>query len=587
MADTLGGTAFQIAAGSLEATLKGVGVAFEIGSMSLKTAADEIKDQLKKFNDLQEQSLDIGLSYNQTLDKTRGSLDKFSTTLDTRFSVGLGLLKNRIDVNTEGLIKLASVQEALGISSKETLSTFKQTQIVGNLTNKQLGDLGQTLLESSLTFQTSTEVLVNALNELAPALEDAALANGDVAGIAEASMLAIGAAGEGYSKQMASIINFLVDPSLDAMSKKAILGITDSTDKLLYTNLTSEQKAKEILDLIARASGNLESAFGKGKFTKTILESLGDRQLFTSIIQLSKGLKDLNISVDQKIAEQKAKNALNNLMEGIESAFDRVSMEFGRRIEPLTAPILEVITAIADGVVSAIGPAIDIITNTFGKMFGEGTNFLEGVKKLSKDLTIGFVQLVLSFAELVYVGTNIIIEILPTITSLIRKIPEMLVGILESPIVSTIFGLSGLGIDEEVQKLKSAVAKSKDEKSLEVFSTIQKELEKLKTISIDQLKAMMKTTEATESIDNKTKDPEKDNILIKTNNLMDETFREYFKLQRELSSGKTLKELAEEQKISNRLNERMIDQGDKANQTALAQYSFFSNISPEVKWETV
>jgi hypothetical protein len=541
---------------TLDASLKATGAVFDIGTKTLGLAIDQLKDQLKEFDALQEQSLGIGLTYTEALNKNNLAIGKFGATLDTAFNINLSLVKNRLETNTEGLVKLAAIQEALGISSKETISTFKQVGIIGGLTNDQLGNLARITADSALMYNTSTEVLVKALDALKPAVEGAMLANGDVAGLAEASMMAVAAAGEANADRMIEVINFLADPSIEARAKKAQLGILDSTNGLLFESLSAEQKAKLVFDNINKAADTLTKNFGNNINTKDILKSLGLEQLGISFIALSENVGALNVSIDENLAAQKANAALNNVFEGIESAFNNLKRSVGERIEPITQTIIDVANAIAIGIGTALDPIFKYFDELTQKLKGENREkILQEISNTVTQVTASFLSFLIEFGQFAVTAGKILIDSLPSLMAIAMKLPEAI-----NSAISLYNAAVPGGMELPELKTLNDEEKAKLQESMKGLTDLKTSLGNTSDNLTKIREYMDRTASATEqTAENTVKEPERKNILQDTNDLINSTFREFFRIQNEISQGKTLSQIESHLAYAGIQQERVLD----------------------------
>lgn len=541
---------------TLDASLKATGAVFDIGSKTLGLAIDQLKDQLKEFDSLQEQSLGIGLTYTEALNKNNLAIGKFGATLDTAFNINLSLVKNRLETNTEGLVKLAAIQEALGISSKETISTFKQVGIIGGLTNDQLGNLARITADSALMYNTSTEVLVKALDALKPAVEGAMLANGDVAGLAEASMMAVAAAGEANADRMIEVINFLADPSIEARAKKAQLGILDSTNGLLFESLSAEQKAKLVFDNINKAADTLTKNFGNNINTKDILKSLGLEQLGISFIALSENVGALNVSIDENLASQRANAALNNVFEGIESAFNTLKRSVGERIEPITQTIIDVANAIAIGIGTALDPIFNYFDELTQKLKGQDREkILQEISNTVTQVTASFLSFLIEFGQFAVVAGKMLIDSLPSLMAIAMKLPEAI-----NSAISLYNAAVPPGMELPELKTLNDEEKAKLQESMKGLTDLKTSLGNTSDNLTKIREYMDRTASATEqTAENTVKEPERKNILQDTNDLINSTFREFFRIQNEISQGKTLSQIESHLAYAGIQQERVLD----------------------------
>lgn len=541
---------------TLDASLKATGAVFDIGTKTLGLAIDQLKDQLKEFDALQEQSLGIGLTYTEALNKNNLAIGKFGATLDTAFNINLSLVKNRLETNTEGLVKLAAIQEALGISSKETISTFKQVGIIGGLTNDQLGNLARITADSALMYNTSTEVLVKALDALKPAVEGAMLANGDVAGLAEASMMAVAAAGEANADRMIEVINFLADPSIEARAKKAQLGILDSTNGLLFESLSAEQKAKLVFDNINKAADTLTKNFGNNINTKDILKSLGLEQLGISFIALSENVGALNVSIDENLASQRANAALNNVFEGIESAFNTLKRSVGERIEPITQTIIDVANAIAIGIGTALDPIFNYFDELTQKLKGQDREkILEEISNTVTQITSSFLSFLIEFGQFAVTAGKILIDSLPSLMAIAMKLPEAI-----NSAISLYNAAVPGGMELPELKTLNDEEKAKLQESMKGLTDLKTSLGNTSDNLTKIREYMDRTASATEqTAENTVKEPERKNILQDTNDLINSTFREFFRIQNEISQGKTLSQIESHLAYAGIQQERVLD----------------------------
>jgi hypothetical protein len=189
-------------------------------------------------------SLELGMSFAESGGKLAGSVEGLRGDLTTKFLGAFLTMEAGMEGNTKGVNKLINQQMLTGTQYAETARIFAQLEAIGGLqrdvTNKLSGDI----LTLNQTYRVSTEVLVKALESLADSFPAARLAGmGEQLAGAMATLTA--EFGPQFSKSLTSVMNMIMDTSIEGFTKLTMLGIGRVREQLAAAKSTAE--ATEIL----------------------------------------------------------------------------------------------------------------------------------------------------------------------------------------------------------------------------------------------------------------------------------------------------------------------------------------------------
>lgn len=206
-------------------------VAIDTLNETLGKAIGRIENAIAISEQAQKASLSLGMSLegaNRVLD---GSIKGLRGDFGTKLQAGMTALNAGFQGNIQSVGKLINQQQLTRGQFKETARSLSKLETVLGLSRDETSQLADTILETNRTFSVSTDKLVTALGSLEKNLAPLDLAGlGGV--IPEALVQLAGQMGPQVEKQLASVMGFLFDPSMDTQGKLAALGLGNLREKL-------------------------------------------------------------------------------------------------------------------------------------------------------------------------------------------------------------------------------------------------------------------------------------------------------------------------------------------------------------------
>jgi len=206
-------------------------VAIDTLNETLGKAIGRIENAIAISEQAQKASLSLGMSLegaNKVLD---GSIKGLRGDFGTKLQAGITALNAGFQGNIQSVGKLINQQQLTRGQFKETARSLSKLETVLGLSRDETSQLADTILETNRTFSVSTDKLVTALGSLEKNLAPLDLAGlGGV--IPEALVQLAGQMGPQVEKQLASVMGFLFDPSMDTQGKLAALGLGNLREKI-------------------------------------------------------------------------------------------------------------------------------------------------------------------------------------------------------------------------------------------------------------------------------------------------------------------------------------------------------------------
>lgn len=206
-------------------------VAIDTLNETLGKAIGRIENAIAISEQAQKASLSLGMSLegaNKVLD---GSIKGLRGDFGTKLQAGITALNAGFQGNIQSVGKLINQQQLTRGQFKETARSLSKLETVLGLSRDETSQLADTILETNRTFSVSTDKLVTALGSLEKNLAPLDLAGlGGV--IPEALVQLAGQMGPQVEKQLASVMGFLFDPSMETQGKLAALGLGNLREKL-------------------------------------------------------------------------------------------------------------------------------------------------------------------------------------------------------------------------------------------------------------------------------------------------------------------------------------------------------------------
>lgn len=208
----------------------------------------------------QKATLSLGMSLGGSFNALGGSIDDLNGSVGERLQVGIAGLKEGLQGNTGGLLKLLNEQQQLGLNFRATARTFALLEASLGLSREETVSLASVLSETSKRYAVSTDKLVGSLDALQsnmPALRSAGLG-----GLAEVQAQLAGKLGPAMIPSLNKFMSFISDTSMDTFSKLSILGIGDLREQLSSTKDNPEKQMAIFVKAIREAGAQVNLLAG-------------------------------------------------------------------------------------------------------------------------------------------------------------------------------------------------------------------------------------------------------------------------------------------------------------------------------------
>jgi hypothetical protein len=365
------------------ATLAGIqgalaGLQASVGA--LQAAATEISKGIKMYTESSQKSLAISQAVNDTFQKGTDATKGLSLSLDRRFSIGLELQRNAIIGNTQGIGKLAAAQEALGISSKETINTFAQVASVGLMTNQGLNNLAETTLKTGLKYSMSTEELVKSLEALRPAFETLNIAGVDSENFAKATQEFIGQIGFANKALAENFIKILMDPSEANRQRLLMAGMLDEHRALLSGELNASEMLNSFKSALEDSKESMDTFRRSTSESVEFIQDTFGRDLAILPTVLLKSLDQKKTVQDANERFAQIMSNIGNTMKAVFAPVEKIRLDFMEKFQDVIPPIMEAISLLTQ---AFLNPIMEAFGDFHEGLLGSG----QGINKF-KDYVI-------------------------------------------------------------------------------------------------------------------------------------------------------------------------------------------------------
>jgi len=314
---------------------------------------DGLSNALERFVEQNKKSLEINRTLDTVLNQTNESLKNVKLSIDSKFAVGLELQRQSILGNNEGLAKLAATQAALGLKSTETIRAFREVAVVGMMSNVSMNNLAKSTLDSALRYGVSTEILVEALDELTQSTQNVALAGGDPGRFLGAVQEVIGRlGGERNVDNVTRFANMLLDTSLANQQRLVTLGIKNIQDLILAGGLSQKQQAQLLVEAMQTASRSVSNFAGTTALNVEQQKVLFGKEVPSLVRSLAKEIETLKVpEQDPTKTFDKVMNNLENVLSSFFAPLQSVGMQLASAMIDTAIPAINLLAAILETVV--------------------------------------------------------------------------------------------------------------------------------------------------------------------------------------------------------------------------------------------
>ena len=348
---------------------------------ALDKVAGVIQESIDVLGDSQKVSNALGRTFSLTSGELVPVMSKLEGTISQRLSVAFEALKQGIDLNATGALKLAEQQKITGQDYKASLRLFQQVQKSLDFSVEETNSLAETLTESSKQYGVSTEFLTASIEKLIQSNEDFLVLNNLGPQFTEAAAMLSAKIGPGLDKDLARVTNLLYTFGSENEAILANLGATSIREQLASNKLTAEQRVALEEQFIKNASARIsqisssssKSLVSQGDVIKALFGNFAgsiqklDQQLGKAVERTPEStLTDVTQRI-LKIFDPIKESFLNfvSTNEGVINALIDGAANFVKMITNIIGPgeviIAGLILGLA-GLASALVPVISLVT---------------------------------------------------------------------------------------------------------------------------------------------------------------------------------------------------------------------------------
>lgn len=295
------------------------------GIAGLSIAIDSLRSTVERYSN--ENLRQKAISVNTTL---IGQINKNSEILNKLPGSIAGNLENAIDAQIAGMrgfdkniALLATEMRFTNQNSSRMIFALEENRLAIGSSNKQMSELAKSVLESSNRYGIQTGVLVEALENLTPLLED--YTGFEFADPLQKAVVKLqGMVGPAMSKRLNDSIKSLLDPSINGMvsaSKLQLQGIRqqifaskdqDQILKLLIKAIDRGADAQEFFRQSALATGDMGATLG-------VFQGIFDTRM-------TQNFDILNRSLKERDKENKERKIFNDTIAKLKDSFEQLTL---------------------------------------------------------------------------------------------------------------------------------------------------------------------------------------------------------------------------------------------------------------------
>ena len=326
---------------------------------ALEKVAGVIQESIDVLGDSQKVSNALGRTFSLTSGELVPVMSKLEGTISQRLSVAFEALKQGVDLNATGALKLAEQQKITGQDYKASLRLFQQVQKSLDFSVEETDRLAETLTESSKTYGVSTEFLTASIEKLIQSNEDFLILNDLGPQFTEAAAMMSAKIGPGLDKDLARVTNLLYTFGSENEAILANLGATSIREQLANNKLTAEQRVALEEEFIKTASARISQIAGSSSKS---LVAQGD-----AVKALFGGFAGTIQKLDQqlsKTSERTPEQTFTDITQSILKIFDPIKESFLNFVstnEETINKLIDGATNFVKGILNIFGPAETII----------------------------------------------------------------------------------------------------------------------------------------------------------------------------------------------------------------------------------
>lgn len=352
-----------------EVTSKGLMTSFtESASKSMKfavalggatAAVSQFGSKLKDINQISERLSVVNTSFSQILAENTEAIKSNTLGFSLAAKAITELKVAGFEANNKNIIELISRTKLQGQDVGKLLKVNTMLLGAGNVQEEVIGDLNATLQDTSVRFGIPIDSLVDSIDALANNITLIG-ATGGTEAFARLQIELTKRLGQENIQQVKQLIQIM--SSSNDLNIKNILGLERIQNELLSNRGNAADQVKELMkaadlskDLIDRFDGNLR-----------LIEA--DQLTSSKIVQLLANIDDGLATTPEETVGDKFMNTLTVIFEKIFNPFTDIVASFLPSMVVAVTGILNFTSALANFLLTALGPAIKTIAVFVGAL---------------------------------------------------------------------------------------------------------------------------------------------------------------------------------------------------------------------------
>ncbi len=386
--------------------------AVEALNSTLGKAVGKLQNIISTSEQAQKATLSLGQSLGGGFNSLGQSLDDLNGTFGDRLQVGIAGMREGLQGNTEGILKLLNEQQLLGQNFRLTAKTVAKLESTLGFSRQESVNLARTLSDTSKQFGVSIELLVKAVDGIKnlPALRAAGLG-----GFASVVGQAAGQFGPALQGELSRFVTLLTDTSMEAYAKLTMLGIGDIREQLASAAGDSSKQLSLFMRALDRA-GVTVKRFAEGSeefFSKLSIPVSLFGDVTMSLLALSE-----NLGTREQIEARNRGDFRQQLDVIRKNLFAPFELLFSQKVFPQFSKFVGILAESVQPLLSSLSEKV--------KSLGDSTKFFNKTLKVSNTLIQMGIKIINLFIRVI--NTNIVVFNLLSRAASLILIPAKLVA---------------------------------------------------------------------------------------------------------------------------------------------------------------
>jgi len=232
---------------------------------AMQGLTSQLKSTMEFAMKADKSSLALGQTFENTNNEFSSQMRQMRGTLNERFIASIASMEAGLQGNTVGIARLINQQRLTGTQSAKTANVFAKMEMTLGNSRESTNALANSIPELGKKWQTSTDVLVNAIESLSKTFVQQKLA-GMGTGMTSALMAIQGELGKSMSGPLQEVVKAIFDTSESGWQGLTLLGIGNVREQLVAAKGDAAQ-AEVFKKAVITASNTVKDfAGGAGNF---------------------------------------------------------------------------------------------------------------------------------------------------------------------------------------------------------------------------------------------------------------------------------------------------------------------------------